>query len=110
MRLNPHYPPSYLYQLGVAQFGTARFEKAAVSLERATALNPDDRWSFRILLATYGFLGRREEAADVLETVDKNWFGLDPLTVRTAAFWHPFKEPADAERLAEGLRRAGVPD
>ena len=110
MRLNPHYPPSYLYQLGVAQFGTERFEKAAASLERATALNPDDRWSFRLLLATYGFLDRREEAAGVLETVDKNWFGLDPLTVRTAAFWHPFKEPADAERLAEGLRRAGVPD
>ncbi|MCZ6849815.1 MAG: tetratricopeptide repeat protein [Alphaproteobacteria bacterium] len=110
MRLNPHYPPSYLYQLGVAQFGTERFEEAAASLERATALNPDDRWSFRLLLAAYGFLDRREEAAGVLETVDKNWLGLDPLTVRTAAFWHPFKESADAERLAEGLRRAGVPD
>ena len=110
MRLNPHYPPSYLYQLGLAQFGTERFEKAAASLERATALNPDDRWSFRLLLATYGFLNRSEEAAGVLETVDKNWLGMDPLTVRAAAFWHPFKEPADAERLAEGLRRAGVPD
>jgi TolB-like protein len=110
MRLNPYYPPSYLYHLGLAQFSMEQFDQAAATLERATALNPDDRWSFRLLLATYGFLDRSEEAAGVLETVDKNWVGMDPLTVRTAAFWHPFKEPADAERLAEGLRRAGVPD
>jgi len=110
MRLNPYYPPSYLYHLGLAQFSMEQFDQAAATLERATALNPDDRWSFRLLLATYGFLDRSEEAAGVLETVDKKWFGMDPLTVRTAAFWHPFKETADAERLAEGLRRAGVPD
>ncbi len=110
MRLNPHYPPSYLYHLGLAQFIMEQFNQAAATLERATALNPDDRWSFRLLLAAYGFLGRSEEAAGVLETVDQNWVGMDPLTVRTAAFWHPFKDPVDAERLAEGLRRAGVPD
>jgi TolB-like protein len=28
----------------------------------------------------------------------------------TSAFWLPFKEPADAERLAQGLRNAGFPD
>ena len=110
MRLNPHYPPSYLYRLGMAQFGMEQFEKAAVSLERATALNPDDRWSFRLLLATYGLLGRTDEAARVRKMVRENIRGLDPLTLRSAAFWHPFKQPRDAERLAEGLRRAGVPD
>ena len=26
------------------------------------------------------------------------------------AFWYPFKEPADRERLATGLRKANVPD
>ena len=110
MRLNPHYPASYLYELGLAEFGMERFEEAAESLERASALNPDDRWSSRLLLATYGFLGRKEKAAGLLETVGNNWHGLDPLTIRGVAFWYPFNEPADAERLAEGLRRAGAPD
>jgi hypothetical protein len=35
---------------------------------------------------------------------------LDPLTIRASAFWHPYKDPVDAERFAEGLRQAGVPD
>jgi len=110
MRLNPHYPASYLYELGLAEFGMERFAEAAESLERASALNPDDRWSSRLLLATYGFLGSNEKAAGLLETVGNNWHGLDPLTISGVAFWYPFNEPADAERLAEGLHRAGAPD
>ncbi len=109
-RLNPHYPPFYLYELGIAEFGTKRFAEAAQSLERAIALNPDDRWSLRLLLATYGHLGRKEVTAGLLKTAGQSWRGFDPLTVRGVAFWYPFKEPADAERLAEGLRQAGVPD
>jgi tetratricopeptide (TPR) repeat protein len=110
MRLNPHYPPTYLYELGLTEFSMERFEKAVEALERASALNPDDRWSSRLLLATYGLLGRKEEAAGLLETLGNSWRGFDPLTVRGVAFWYPFKETADAERLAEGLRKAGVPD
>ena len=110
MRLNPHYPPFYLYQLGLAEFGMERYAEAAESLERAIALNPDDRWSTRLLLATYGLLGSRNEAAGLLDRAGNSWRGMDPLTVRGVAFWYPFKEPADARRLAEGLRQAGVPD
>jgi TolB-like protein/class 3 adenylate cyclase len=110
MRLNPHYPPSYLYELGLARFGMEQFAEAAISLEKATALNPDDRWSQRLLLAAYGHLDRGEDAAKIFKAAEKNWRGFDPLSVRGVAFWYPFKQPADAERLAEGLRRANVPD
>jgi TolB-like protein/class 3 adenylate cyclase len=110
MRLNPHYPPSYLYELGLARFGMEQFADAAMTLEKATALNPDDRWSRRILLAAYGHLGRGEDAAKIFAEAEKNWRGFDPLSVRGVAFWYPFKQPADAERLAEGLRQADVPD
>ena len=115
MRLNPHYPPFYLYQLGMAQFGMGQFDKATVSLERATVLNPDDRWSYRLLLATYGLLGRSEDATRALQVIEardkRGWLHtFDPLTISTSAFWLPFKEPADAERLAQGLRNAGIPD
>ena len=115
MRHNPHYPSYYLYQLGLVQFSMEQFEKAAISLEQATALNPDDRWSYRLLLATYGLLGRSEDATKALKAIlkrDKRGLmnNLDPLTIRTRAFWLPFKEPMDAQRLAQGLRNAGIPD
>ncbi|MGI9520908.1 MAG: adenylate/guanylate cyclase domain-containing protein [Hyphomicrobiaceae bacterium] len=110
MRLNPHFPPFYLYELGLAQFGTGDFESAAVTLEKATTLNPEDRWSFRLLLASYGHLGRKEDAERITKVLAKNWRGYDPISVRAIAFWYPFKQSADSERLATGLRKASVPD
>ncbi len=115
MRLNPHYPPYYLYQLGLAQFAINRLNEAATSLERAIALNRDDYWSQRLLLATYGLLGRRQDASKLLKMLkEKDRRGifahLDPLTIKAMAFWHPFAGAADAARFAEGLRKAGVPE
>jgi adenylate cyclase len=110
MRLNPFSPPSYLYELGLAQLGLGQFENAAATLERAIALNPDDRWSYRVLLAAYGHLGRKVEAEKIFSLAEKNRQGLDPLSIRGTAFWYPFKEPADWERMATGLKLANVPD
>jgi tetratricopeptide (TPR) repeat protein len=110
MRLNPHFPPFYLYELGLAEFGMGDFEKAAEALEEATALNPQDRWSYRLLLASYGHIGRAADAERILKISGKNWRGNDPITIRAIAFWYPFREAADRERLAAGLRKANVPD
>jgi hypothetical protein len=62
------------------------------------------------LLATYGHLGRLADAQRVLQVSNKNWRGNDPISIRAVAYWYPFKEPADRERLATGLRKANVPD
>jgi len=94
----------------LAQFGLRQIEKAAASLERAVTLNPDDRWSYRVLLAAYGYLGRTADAERIFALAEKNRQGLDPLSSRGTAFWYPFKEPADWERMASGLRLANVPD
>jgi TolB-like protein/class 3 adenylate cyclase len=110
VRLNPHYPTSYLYELGLARYGMEQYDEAAVVLERAEILNPDDRWSSRLLIATLGQLNRTKEAAAIIDRIEDSWRGFDPLSVRGVAFWYPFKESADAERLADGLRKAGVPD
>ena len=110
VRLNPHFPASYLYELGLARFSLGEFDLAATALEKAVALNPDDRWSSRILIATLGYLGRGKDAEALMDNAENNWRGFDPLSVRGVAFWYPFKRPADTERLAEGLRKAGVPD
>jgi TolB-like protein/class 3 adenylate cyclase/Tfp pilus assembly protein PilF len=116
MRLNPHYPASYVYQLGLAQFSANRLTDAAASLERALAISPGDYWSQRLLLATYGLLGRRDDAARLVEAMKRKdqrgsrAYTLDPLTIRALAYWYPFARPDDASRFAEGLRKAGVPE
>jgi TolB-like protein/class 3 adenylate cyclase len=115
MRLNPHYPAFYLYQLGLVQFAMGEFAQAATSLEKAVALNPNDLWAYRVLIASYGASNRIEDAARAvaaMKRADTRGYlnSFDPLTIRTSAFWLPFKESADAERLARGLRNAGVPD
>jgi len=115
IRLNPHFPPHYLYQFGLARFGMKQLDVAATSLERALTLNRDDYWSQRLLLATYGLLGRRADTAKLLKAIKGNeksgWLAvLDPLTIRASTYWYPFAERADGERFAEGLRKAGVPE
>jgi TolB-like protein/class 3 adenylate cyclase len=115
MRLNPQYPLHYLYQLGLAQFGLKRLDDTTASLEKALTLNREDYWSQRLLLSTYGLLGRREQAAKLLEDMRKagerrGLSFVDPITIRAISYWYPYEERADAERFAEGLRKAGVAD
>jgi TolB-like protein/class 3 adenylate cyclase/tetratricopeptide (TPR) repeat protein len=116
IRLNPLYPPRYLYQRALAEFGLKRREAAAASLERALQLNPDDYWSERLLLSLYGLLGRKEQAAKLYAKVRRGAESrsvasyLDPVTVTALTFWYPFSTDADARQFAEGLRKAGVPD
>ena len=115
MRLNPHFPSSYMYQRGLAQFGANRVNEASVSLERAIAMNPDDYWSQRLLLSTYGLLGRRDDAlrlAAAMKSKDRRGQNAfrDPLAIRAIAYWYPFTNADDAKRFAEGLAKAGVPE
>jgi TolB-like protein/class 3 adenylate cyclase len=110
IRLNPHYPSSYLYELGMARFGIEDYDGAAVALQQAITINPDDRLSARLLIATLGQLSRAADALDIIDRAGKNYRGHDPLTIRGIAFWYPFQKPEDAERLADGLRKAGIPD
>ena len=116
IRLNPHSPSYYLYQLGLAQFGLNRLDEAAASLEKALALNPEDYWSQRLLLSIYGLLGRREKATKLVDEIKKaserkgRYAYQDPITIRAITYWYPFAARADAERFADGLRKAGVPD
>jgi TolB-like protein/class 3 adenylate cyclase len=109
MRLNPHYPPYYLYELGLVHFVGSAFDKAVSALEKAVALNPEDSWSQILLLATYGHLDRTDDAFKILDNLSR-MNNYEALSVKTASFWHPFKESTDSERFADGLRRAGVPD
>jgi len=115
MRLNPYYPPYYLYYLGLVDFSRGQYEQAQTALQHATELNPEDRWSYRLLIAVYGHLGSKKDAAQAVEklkNLDQRGVQdfIDPLTIRSTLYWLPFKSKSDAERLARGLRLANIPD
>jgi TolB-like protein len=112
MRLDPHYPADYLYFLGKAQFFMGRFDEAAATLEEVKRRNPDFDWTFFYLAATYGHLGREQEAKSAIKMFNERMTKAGYSTI-LSLLWidaFPFKERKDVERLREGLRIAGVPE
>ncbi len=127
MRLDPQYSHEYLFWLGLAQFGMARFEDAVETLTQAAQSHPDDDRSLIVLAAAYGHLRKVPEAKAAIENANKlrsarqsalpntrlelgaDVFLVGPYTLKDVDFW-PFKERADRERLREGLRLAGMPE
>ena len=114
MRFDPYYPPDYLFHLGMSRFGMERFDEAAEPLEEARKRVPDHRGTLTFLVATYGYLGRAEEAAFALGQLKQ--FAINAVvdwrsstTVLQANIW-PFAELADLERLRQGLRLGGMPE
>lgn len=109
MRLNPHYPPFYLWILGMAKFGINEYEGAVEFFERAHKRSPHMLWEE--LAAAYAHAGRLEEAARALHDL-RAWRQKHqpayPVTLRWVLNGYPFKNPVDAQRLADGLRKAGL--
>jgi TolB-like protein/class 3 adenylate cyclase/Tfp pilus assembly protein PilF len=106
MRLDPHDRDLYLHFLAQAYFGLGRYEEAAANLRRRIVRKPDTDLSRVLLAACYGHLGRAEEAQALYQEV----LQINP----DYSFEHhrrglPYKDPIDLERIAEGLRKGGVP-
>ena len=111
IRLDPQ--SDYLFRLGDAQFQVERYEEAAATFLRATKRNPSEKYDFLLLAATYGHLGREQEAKSAIDTFSKMWRQAQkvdsPYTLAKIDFWD-FKDPVARERLREGLRKAGLPE
>lgn len=105
MHLHPHYPDIFLHFLGLAYFVAGRYEAAADALSRRVSRRPDTDISRVLLASSYGHLGRKKEA-------QAQWgeaLRLNPsysLEQKRSAL--PFRDPADFERIVEGLRLAGA--
>ena len=112
MRLDPHYPPEYLYSLGKAQFFMGRLDEAAATLEEVKQRFPDYDWAFFYLAATYGHLGREQEAKSAIKMFNERMTEAGLSTILSLQWLDafPFKERKDIELLREGLRIAGVPE
>jgi tetratricopeptide (TPR) repeat protein len=62
MRLNPHYPVSYLLNLSVAYREAGRYEEALAPGKRFLTLNPNSVPAHYNLAVIYSELGREAEA------------------------------------------------
>src|ERR1700730_3606478 len=106
MRLDPHYSPLVLHFLAQANYSLGEYETAAQLLVRRIARTPGTDSSRMLLASCYGHLGRAEDARIT-------WAGLlkvnPDFSLEQRARVLPYKDPADFQRIAEGLAKAGLP-
>ena len=107
MRLDPRNIAHPLYLLGVAHFAKGQLKEAVSMIERALQHNPTLPRSAPILPAALAHLGQELEAQTALENFKKA--GTYDLNFRSIMFNFPFQDPKVLERLATGIRRAGLP-
>jgi adenylate cyclase len=99
--LDPHYPPSFPFALGQAQYLLGRHDEALFSFTRVLTRNPlHIRARFFVAMIHYE-QGRVEEARAELRAVEK----IEP----TFSFWQmktitPYKDPEPMERWRRQLQ------
>jgi TolB-like protein/class 3 adenylate cyclase/Flp pilus assembly protein TadD len=103
MRLNPHHPNWYWTNLAMAQYAARRYEDAVESSSRDPYR--ESPLPLARKAACYAQAGRTDEAralaAEILQL--KPDFHLSGVTLG-------YKNPADAEHVFEGMRKAGLPE
>jgi adenylate cyclase len=106
MRLDPHYSSIVLHFLAQANFSLGNYEAAAKQLRERIARTPGTDSSRMLLAASYGHLGRIDEARAVWAEMLK----INPdFSLAQRARVLPYKEPRDFQRIADGLAKAGLP-
>jgi adenylate cyclase len=106
MRLDPHYPSIVLHFLAQTEFNLGQYELAVQHLRQRIARTPGTDSSRMMLAACYGHLGRLDDARVAWAELLK----VNPdfsLAQRERVL--PYKNPADFQRIAEGLAKAGLP-
>jgi adenylate cyclase len=105
--LDPVYTQQYLHFLGSAQLVAGQYEAAAATFRERIRLASNTDVSRAFLACALGHLGETVEARRVwcdLKEVNPG-YSLDDHLARL-----PFQDPADGERIREGLAKAGLPD
>jgi adenylate cyclase len=107
MRLDPAFNHQYIHFLGTAYLVGGKYETAALLFRERIAMVPGTDSSRALLASALGHLGAFEEARQV-------WRELKAINPKYSFTEHigrlPFKNPADVERIREGLTKAGLPD
>ncbi|HEV8711804.1 MAG TPA: tetratricopeptide repeat protein [Candidatus Binatia bacterium] len=105
MRLNPHYPPSYIEALGMAYHQAWRNEEAIATFKRLLVYNPNHMSAHLGLTCSYSDLGRYEEARAQAAEILRVSPNFTTEAWRRNQFW---KDPAEMERHLNNLRKAGL--
>jgi len=105
IRINPIPPAWYLYNLGDAYRLAGRYEKALESFKKAITQNPDQFLSWVYLSATYGQMGREQDARSAADKVlrMRHKFLVEPYAKRL-----PYKNQNDINILIAALHKAGL--
>ncbi|PDT51293.1 MULTISPECIES: adenylate/guanylate cyclase domain-containing protein [Sinorhizobium] len=103
--LNPYFPDVLLHFQALASFHLGRYEQAVGLLKERLTRNPVTDVSRALLAASYGHLGRFDDARAAWQEV----FRVNPdysLEYRRKVL--PYKNPDDFELVVDGLRKAGL--
>ncbi len=104
LRLNPHPPGWYYWNLGFAQYAVRQYDNAVTTLRHASTYRTSSR---RILAASLAQLGRMEEARQ-----EGTWFRAShpDFTISHWAQAQPFRDESVREHFVDGYRKAGLPE
>ena len=104
IRLDPAQQ-QYRHFLGTAYLVAGNYEAAAAILKERIAITPTTDLSRALLASAFGHLGRLDEARQMWRELKE----INPRYSHTDHFARlPFKDPADAEKFTEGLRKADL--
>jgi adenylate cyclase len=107
MRFDPAFRQQYLHFLGSAYLVAGKYEAAAALFRERIRLVPDTDLSRSLLASTLGHLGEIGEARRV-------WAELKQVKPGYSLVGHlarlPFSNPADADRIRDGLAKAALRD
>jgi adenylate cyclase len=106
IRLDPAIKHLYVHFLGSAYLVAGDYKAAASLFSKRILLSPKTDLSRAFLAVALGHLGEAGEARRV-------WRELMEINPKYSFAEHvarlPFRNQADVDRLAEGLRQAGIP-
>jgi TolB-like protein len=109
LRLNPLDPETYWSEmcLAYAHLYQGRNDEALKWASRALTHRPNYRWATLALLVAKALAGDIDGAREIMPQIHRLIPGMRMSNLK--AFLGP-NQPADIERVAEGLRKAGLPE
>jgi Flp pilus assembly protein TadD len=103
LRLNPNTISGSFFFLGLGYYLTGRYDDAIRVLKQGLSREYNFAESHATLAASYAQAGRLEDAAGAAKRV----LMLQP-AFEVDAYGTAFRNPADRERIRDGLRKAGL--